>query len=108
MNHRFARYSALLLATLMASCASNDSPPIRRVSATEFMRSHTFKGLPTDQFIGTTKSGFSHSGDRKPHRAFKQISDLGFFHSWAVIWCPVDELPEDYLRKAATEPNRSH
>ena len=98
---------AVLSAPLIfTGCATNDSPPIRRVSADEFMRPHTFKGVPTDQFIGTTQTGLSRSRDRKPERAFKQVWDTGLFHSWAVIWCPAEELPADYLRDATSQPNR--
>jgi hypothetical protein len=105
MNRFFAL--ALLMASLIFSgCATNDSPPIRRVSADEFMRPHTFKGVATDQFIGITQTGLSRSRDRKPDRAFKQVWDTGLFHSWAVIWCPAEELPADYLRNATNQPNR--
>jgi len=105
MHHLFA-LALLITSLVLTGCATKDSPPLRRVSAEEFMRPHTFKGLPTDQFIGTTNHGLGHSGDLKPDRAFKQVWEIGFFHSWAVIWCPVDELPADYLRNAHTQPNR--
>ena len=90
-------------AILLSSCASNDNPPCRRVSAEQFMRPHTFKGIPTDQFIGTTGEGaMSHgSGDK---RAFKQVWELGLNHGWAVLWCPVEELPQSYLRTAHEKP----
>jgi hypothetical protein len=105
MNHLVAL--ALLTPSLIFSgCATNDSPPIRRVSADEFMRPHSFKGIPTDQFIGTTYTGVHRSRDRKQDRAFKQVWDTGLFHSWAVIWCPADELPAEYLRTASSQPNR--
>jgi len=96
----------LIVSILFTGCATNDSPPVRRVSADEFMRPHTFKGVPTDQFIGTTQTGSGRSRDRKPDRAFKQVWDTGVFHSWAVIWCPAEELPADYLRNAGIQPNR--
>ena len=105
MNHLFPLV-ILIAGVISTGCATNDSPPIRRVSAQEFMRPHTFKGVPTDQFIGTTQTGLGGSRDRKPDRAFKQIWSLGIFSSWAVIWCPVEELPADYLRTASTQPNR--
>ena len=91
---------------LLTSCATNDSPPVRRVSAEEFMRPHTFKGLATDQFIGITHPSFGFASELEPDRAFKQVYEMGFFHNWAILWCPVDELPEDYLRHAKERPNR--
>jgi|688.fasta_scaffold1014294_1 hypothetical protein len=91
---------------LASSCATQDSPPLRRVTAEEFMRPRYFKGAPSDQFIGTTGNEFRFSANRKPERAFKQVVDFGLFHRWAVIWCPVDELPEDYLRKADSGASR--
>ncbi len=71
------------------------------------MRPHTFKGVATDQFIGKTMAGFSHASDSRPDKAFKTIYEMGLFHSWAVIWCPVKELPGDYMRAAHTQPARS-
>lgn len=70
------------------------------------MRPHPFKGVATDQFIGTTSTGFSHARDGQPDKAFKTIWEMGLFHGWAVIWCPVKELPGDYLRDAPTHPTR--
>lgn len=92
---------------LLTACATNDKPPCRRVSATEFMRPHTFKGIASDEFVGVTSSprGFHPRGNKG--KAFKTIWEMGMFRSWAVIWCPVNELPEDYLATARTKPNRS-
>jgi hypothetical protein len=104
--NRFSVIATLLVTTILSGCATEDSPPIRRVSAQEFMRPHTFKGLPTDQFIGITQTGLNRSRDRKPDKAFKQIWSTSLFSSWSVIWCPAEELPEDYIRTASTEPNR--
>lgn len=108
MMTRFRRFPLVWAVFLIAmpSCATSASPPLRRVSASEFMRPHTFKGVPTDQFIGATQSGFEHSQDRNPETAFKKIWEIGLFHSWAVLWCPADELPADYLRNAHAHPNR--
>ena len=105
MNQFFV-ITIVSVTAILSGCATNDSPPIRRVSAEEFMRPHTFKGLPTDQFIGVTQTGLNRSRDRKPDRAFKQILTASLFSSWAVIWCPADELPADYIRTASTTPNR--
>ncbi len=89
---------------LLASCATEYSPPCRRVSAQQFMAPHTFKGFPTDQFIGTTKTW--PKAEDGPHKAFKQIWQLGWVCSWAIIWCPVDELPADFLKHAHEKPYR--
>ena len=70
------------------------------------MRPHTFKGIATDQFIGITNEGTPRQASRKPEKAFKTIWQMGLLHGWAVIWCPANELPEDYLKSAATHPNR--
>ena len=43
-----------ITALLLSACASNDNPPCRRVSAREFMRPHTFKGIASDEFIGVS------------------------------------------------------
>lgn len=95
--------SPLIAASLLGSCATNDNPPCRRVNAQEFMRPHTFKGIPTDRFIGiskpTTPSG-------KSGKAYKEIWKLGLFHDWAVIWIPLEELPPDYVAEAHQKPNR--
>jgi len=102
MKHRdLNALLAIGAAFAVTSCATNDSPPCRRVSAQEFMRPHTFKGIATVQFVG-----FNHSRDRKPNKAFKTIWEMGLFHGWAVIWCPVEELPGDYLATAREKPNR--
>jgi hypothetical protein len=39
-------------------------------------------------------------------KAFKKIWEMGVFHEWAVIWCPEEELPKDYLANARVKPNR--
>lgn len=91
----------LIMVCLLSSCGSNDNPPCRRVSAQEFMRPHTFKGIPTDEFIGSTRAGTSGM-----KRAFKQIWEMGWNYGWAVIWTPVSELPPDYLKTAHRKPNR--
>jgi hypothetical protein len=95
-----------LAAMLMASCTvvTRDSPTVRRVSADGFMAAHTFKGLPTDQFIGTTGNLFNHGSGRKPEKAFKQIWSA--YAGWGIIWCPTSELPEDFLRSAHEQPWR--
>lgn len=93
-------------AALLTCCATDDRPPCRRVSAAEFMRPHTFKGLASDQFIGVSGAPFDSPDQRKPEKAFKQIWEMGLFHGWAVIWCPVSELPADYLDSAREKPNR--
>jgi hypothetical protein len=97
------RAGSIALAGIVSACATNDNPPCRRVSATEFMRPHTFKGLASDRFIGVAEPPFSGSGTR---RAFKQVWELGLTHSWAVLWVPTAELPSDYLANAHKEPNR--
>lgn len=96
--------ASLIAASLLVSCATNDHPPCRRVNAQEFMRPHTFKGIASDRFIGTSKplSFFSKSG-----KAYKEIWEPGLFHGWAVIWIPVTELPPDYLAEARQKPNRT-
>lgn len=67
------------------------------------MRPHTFKGLPTDRFIGTTQPlGQTKQGGK----AFKEVWEVGLNHSWAVLWCPSDELPPSYLKSAHESPNR--
>jgi hypothetical protein len=92
----------------VAGCATDNHPPCRRVSAAEFMRPHTFKGLATDRFIGVSKPVpfSSNPGNENEGRAFKEVWDYGLFHSWAVLWVPVNELPRDYLFNAHKEPNR--
>ena len=91
----------IVLTFLCFSCATNERPPCRKVSAAEFMRPHTFKGIATDDFIGTTSGNI-----REDRKAFKKIWELGLNHSWAVLWCPVDELPQDYLATAHEKPYR--
>lgn len=90
----------------LVGCATNDNPPCRRVNAAEFMRPHTFKGIASDQFIGITHTGMPHHHSGTPDKAFKTIWQMGLFSGWAVIWCPANELPTDYLKSAATNPNR--
>lgn len=100
--------ATLLASILLAGCAStpnDNNPPCRRVDATEFMRPHTFKGVATDRFIGVTMPLFP-SSDSDERRAFKEIWEVGNFHSWAVLWIPARELPADYLTNAPIEPNR--
>lgn len=70
------------------------------------MRPHTFKGIATDQFVGTTMTEAKIPSDRKPDKAFKTIWQMGLFHGWAVIWCPASELPPGYLSTAKDRPNR--
>lgn len=91
--------AACIAALLLSSCATDDHPPCRRVTAQEFMRPHTFKGIASDQFIGT--SGGRIFGKAK---AFKTVWEMGFNHSWAVLWVPADELPPDYLKEARRRP----
>ena len=55
----------------------------------EFMRPHTFKGIPSDAFIGVTDE-----------KAFKKVFRFGFVDSWEVLWTPIEGLPRDYLDKA--------
>ena len=95
-----------LVTIAISACASNDNPPCRRVSAQDFIRPHTFKGIATDQFIGVTASPAHFPPMKGETKAFKTIWELGLFNGWAVIWCPADELPRDYLRTAHTKPNR--
>ncbi len=108
MTHRsMLRYaSPLLVALLFVGCASDDNPPCRRVSAQEFVRPHTFKGMASDQFIGVSSSPSHFTPMKGDAKAFKTIWEFGINHGWAVIWCPVEELPADYLRTARTKPNR--
>lgn len=98
--------AAAVYALGLSSCATNDNPPCRRVSAQEFMRPHTFKGIPSDQFIGVTSAPGNFAPVKGEGKAFKKIWQLGVFHGWAVIWCPTDELPKDYLSNAREKPNR--
>ena len=70
------------------------------------MRPHAFKGIATDQFIGTTTTGIRASRDSKPDKAFKTVWEMGLFHGWAIIWCPTEALPSDYLATAKEHPNR--
>jgi len=67
------------------------------------MRPHLFKGVPTDRFIGTSTDLYK-SESKKNDKAFKEIQELGWNYSWAVLWCPVIELPEEYLRNAHKNP----
>lgn len=98
----FAAVSALLF----SGCASDDTPPCRRVSAEDFMRPHTFKGIASDEFIGVTTAPKHFRPMPNEAKAFKKIWEMGLFHRWAVIWCPAEELPEDYLANARSQPNR--
>ena len=91
----------LLLTLTLGSCATNDNPPCRRVTAKEFMRPHTFKGIASDRFIGISSPKMN---DSKSGKAFKEIWELGLFHGWAVIWIPVAELPPDYVAEAHRKP----
>lgn len=93
----------LLLTAALTSCATDNNPPCRRVTAEQFMRPHTFKGLSTDRFIGVSPPT---RGSAKTGKAFKEIWELGFNHSWAIIWVPVNELPADYVAEAHQKPNR--
>lgn len=95
--------ATLLLAAALSSCASNDNPPCRRVTAEQFMRPHRFKGIPSDRFIGISSPT---RVSAKTGKAFKEIWEMGFNHHWAVIWVPVNELPADYLAEAHEKPNR--
>jgi hypothetical protein len=96
---------AVVCAIGLSSCATNDNPPCRRVTAKEFMRPHTFKGIPTDQFIGVTGAPNHFTPMKGEGKAFKHIWEMGVFHGWAIIWCPTDELSKDYLSKARQAPN---
>ena len=69
------------------------------------MRPHTFKGIKTDRFIGITKP-VSPGPNSGPDKAFKEIWEFGFFHGWAVLWIPVNELPKEYVAKLHREANR--
>ena len=62
------------------------------------MQANRFKGLATDRFIGVSEGSvaFPESQNR---RAYKEVFEIGLFHSWAVQWCPVEELPEDFHEK---------
>jgi hypothetical protein len=104
--HHLLRFLLVGFAFTFCSCATNDHPPCRRVSAAEFMRPHTFKGIPTDEFIGVTRGTNRASTVQDDAKAFKTVWEMGLFHGWAVIWCPVNELPKDYLEKARENPNR--
>ncbi len=97
---------AAALVAMLCSCATNDNPPCRRVSAGEFMRPHTFKGIPSDEFIGVTGAPKGFNPTAREHKAFKKIWEMGWFHGWAVIWCPAEELPKEYLANAHKRPNR--
>ena len=97
---------AAVCAISLSSCATNDNPPCRRVTAKEFMRPHTFKGIPSDQFIGVTNAPNNFTPVKGEGKAYKNIWEMGVFHGWAIIWCPTDELPKDYLAKAHKNPNR--
>jgi hypothetical protein len=79
----------LALALLLPSCSS-DTVRCRKVSAAEFMRPHTFKGIASDAFIGTADE-----------KTFKKVFHFGLVNSWEVLWIPSRELPSDYLLKAA-------
>ena len=94
---------SLVCATLLPSCASRDNPTCRRVSAEQFMAGHWMKVTPSDQFLGTAGDPFEGPDSKKEGNAFKQI---GWKHSWTIIWCPVSELPADYLKNAHKEPIR--
>jgi len=97
-----------ITAFLLSACASNDNPPCRRVSATEFMRPHTFKGIASDEFIGLSGAPPRFSRMKNEGKAFKKIWEFGLFHGWAVIWCPEEDLPKDYLLNARLKPNRKN
>ncbi|HEY1052709.1 MAG TPA: hypothetical protein VGE39_23220 [Prosthecobacter sp.] len=104
MKQHLVRFAAaLLLTAVLVSCATNDNPPCRRVTAQQFMRPHTFKGIPSDRFIGISQPK---QGSTKAGKAFKEIWEFGFNHSWAIIWVPVNELPADYVAEAHRKPNR--
>lgn len=103
---RLSRWILAAAAAALTACATNDSPPCRRVSATEFMRPHTFKGIASDEFVGVTSSPRGFPPRENEGKAFKTIWEMGMFRSWAVIWCPVNELPKDYLATARKNPNR--
>ena len=77
---------------LILPACSSYTVRCRKVSAAEFMRPHTFKGIPSDAFIGVT--------DQK---AFKKIFRFGFVDSWEVLWTPAKDLPSDYIKQA---PNK--
>ncbi len=38
--------------------------------------------------------------------AFKKVWELGLNHGWAVLWCPVEELPKSFLATAREKPFR--
>jgi hypothetical protein len=97
---------AAIALPMLSSCATNDNPPCRRVTAEEFMRPHTFKGIPSDEFIGTTSAPARFRPTPNEDKAFKKIWEMGWSHGWAVIWCPTGELPRDYLVHAKSKPNR--
>ncbi len=103
MKNLPALAAALLLTLGLGSCATDDNPPCRRVTAEEFMRPHTFKGIATDRFIGISPPL---RNSTKAAKVFKEIWEMGLNHGWAVIWAPVDELPADYLKEARQKPNR--
>ncbi|MDI1315513.1 hypothetical protein [Prosthecobacter sp.] len=96
--------ASLIASSFLGSCATNDNPPCRKVSAQEFMRPHTFKGIASDRFIGITKPITPSS---KSGKAYKEIWEMGLFYGWAVIWIPVEELPPDYIARVHQQPNRS-
>ncbi len=80
---------SVMAAVSLVSC-SRDTVRCRKVSATEFMRSHrNFKGLQSDAFIGVAEG-----------KAFKEIARFGLFNSWEVLWTPSNQLPSAYLRTA--------
>lgn len=95
-----------ILLSLLSSCATNDRPPCRRVTAEEFMRPHTFKGIPSDEFIGTTSAPGKFRPMPNEEKAFKKVWEMGWSHDWAILWCPAAELPRDYLANAKSKPNR--
>lgn len=97
-----------ITAFLLSACASNDNPPCRRVSAREFMRPHTFKGIASDEFIGVSGAPSRFAPMKNEGKAFKKIWEFGLFHGWAVIWCPEEDLPKDYLINARMKPNRKN
>ena len=105
MTRILATFSFVLLA---ASCATNSRPPCRQVSADEFMRPHLLKGLPSDRFIGVAPPPFLSRRNPDKGKAYKEIWEIGLNHSFAILWCPVTELPKDYLKTAKEHPNREN
>ncbi len=77
-----------------------------RVSAQEFMRPHGVAAMDWDQFIGVSKPYRPGRGAELAFKMVPYVSIISGGYPKCVIWCPVSELPADYLKNAHKKPNR--